>query len=210
MRNAVFIAIALLPAAAGAEMVDKPAPHVGDCWTYRQTDLSNDEMGRSKYCVAALSDTTITATQEDTSGQPNETMTLDRSGNTTRSGDKIWEPSNLAHLFPAIGGETWSGRMRVKNGKAGPYQSCLVQGKVLPAETVTVPAGTFQALRFESEVECWDTSTKTAGFTVKILNIRWYAPEINNNVMTDLYTFSNGRIRSKVNSQLITYTPSAN
>lgn len=83
--------------------------------------------------------------------------------------------------FPLVPGKTWTQQSKETNTKTAATKIHSVSGMVRGWESVTVPAGTFRALKIELQWEGFEPSKseKTNGS-----DISWYVPEVRRSVKT--------------------------
>jgi hypothetical protein len=89
-----------------------------------------------------------------------------------------WTPHYPQFRFPLAAGKQWSGRATAANRATGTSNLHVYRARVLPAERIEVPAGTFETLpvRFESGVQSSDGEGQQAWRNVETL---YYAPRVN-------------------------------
>jgi len=192
--------------AHAADVVSQPTVHVGDVWKYNRMDgFTNEVLHEYVRRVVAVSDSEITIRQE-TKGQEGVVIiAYDPFWNVIDDGSFKYEPSNGINSFPAIIGKVMKKEYRVKNLKTGSFAACRVSGQYVGWEKVTVPAGTFNALRLEDEIECRGTDAEAA--INRTAHKSWYAPVVNRLVRMEEQTTRDGRIRNKQAAELVGYYP---
>jgi hypothetical protein len=140
---------------------------VGDFYAYRQSDmLTKLEMGRFKRVV-----TEITETEVRYGGGRYVTDLL---GNFLRSAvGAVWSPNQTVPTEFTVG-RRWKTRFRVIPPKGGDTIVDL-EARIADRETITVPAGTFNAFRIE--VNGWQTGSGPFGAINYPWDWKsWYAP----------------------------------
>lgn len=149
--------VAVPVSAQQATSIDAPVWSLGDHWTWQfgKDQISNTVAGTTGgYAVRyeSGSDTSMTHYNADFSSP---------------------DAAYLQYQFPLTIGKTWSYEIEgTYNGRAVKW---VVQRKVEAMETVTVPAGTFDAVRISGH-HCNTTLGGCADFIV------WYAPKVKNAV----------------------------
>ena len=142
---------------------------VGDFYAYRQTDLLTKlEMKRLKRVVTEITETEVRYNR----GR----FVTDLLGNSLRfGGGAVWSPNQTVPTEFAVG-RRWKTRFRVIPPKGGETIVDL-DIRIADRESITVPAGTFNAFRIEARG--WQTGTGAGGGRV---NLEWdwktwYAPD---------------------------------
>jgi hypothetical protein len=90
-------------------------------------------------------------------------------------GQWVWTPYYPHFRFPLVPGRRWRGSARVTNTQSDTTNVHRYQAEVLAAQTVTVPAGTFEVLpvRYEAQVASDDGAARLAWRNVELI---CYAP----------------------------------
>jgi hypothetical protein len=120
----------------------------------------------------------------------------DRNLNTLRSRNVAFEPAYPRYSFPLAIGKTWRGDVRSSQVPAERYGTLLqhLSASVRGWERVTVPAGTFVALRIDiaidwrntDDAQVWGNSTESF----------WYVPQVRNMALHHRVDFAQGRLES--------------
>ena len=136
---------------------------VGDSYTYRVTDLYTKlEVETYTQTITKITDTEVVY---DTG------MITDLLGNLTRTRDgRVFGPAQFIPLEYAVG-RRWTTRFQFTHTKFGPGRIELDM-RVATRESITVPAGTFDAFRLEGDG--W--STGSWGST-QVKRVAWFAPD---------------------------------
>lgn len=211
MRNTALLALASLLAASAVSAEDSlplPTVHVRDSWKYNLTDgFTNDVQGITNYRVVEVSDKEITVKIENNSGAKSSSLIVyfDRAWNMVDNGAVKWEPSASMLFFPAEIGQEKRMEIRSTNVRTGHAESCLVISKAAAKEKVTVPAGEFDTIRFDTEAEC--RSAEADGTVFQNSYTYWWSPSVNRFVKQIFAGSSNGRVRSKSGLELVEYIP---
>jgi hypothetical protein len=152
---------------------------VGDFYAYRQSDpLTKLEMGRLKRVV-----TEITEAEVRYNGGRYVTDLL---GNLLRfGGGAVWSPNQTVPTEFTVG-RRWKTRFRVIPPKGGDTIVDL-EARIADRETITVPAGTFNAFRIE--VNGWQTGSGPSGAINNAWDWKtWYAPgQVRQPVASDIW-----------------------
>lgn len=138
---------------------------VGDSYTYRVTDLyTRLEVETFTQAITKITDTEVIY---DTG------MVTDLLGNRTRTRDgRVFGPAQFNPLEFAIG-RRWTTRFSVIHPKFGPGRVELDM-RIVARETITVPAGTFDAFRIEGRG--WAMGSGSKG-SAQVNRTAWFAPD---------------------------------
>jgi len=168
VASVLFLALVVTPARASGETeVAVPNVRVGDSWTYRVTDLrTHAELSPRTFIVSKIDETTI---DTDIRGGPRPSQAFNRD----------WSGRNYirSYSFPLQVGKKWQSNPTFQNQECGETQA-LIDAEVATWEDVTVPAGTFRALRIEHS-GTWTAPKCGTGRTVLRF---WYAPDVRRHV----------------------------
>jgi hypothetical protein len=180
-------AAALAAALAGAAAPAIGAPAVGDTYTYRLVNGYNKEVrGQLRYEVSSVGADRISyaVTPDNAEGGSARTEVYTNEGNWLRApveshGEPVeyeFAPAFPALVFPLDPGKEWS--VRVKASVAGDRRgrSVRVDGKVLGAERVRVPAGEYDAVKVKRLVYPGDAVDFL--LETRVEEIDWYVPAL--------------------------------
>jgi hypothetical protein len=144
------------------------AYRVGDFYAYRWTDLFTKlEMGWGKRIVTEITETEVRYNK----GR----IVTDLLGNNLRFGNgAVWSPNQTVPTEFTVG-KRWRTRFRVIPPNGGDTIVDL-EARVADRESITVPAGTFNAFRIE--INGWQTGSRPDGGQINNAWARkiWYAP----------------------------------
>jgi hypothetical protein len=173
--------------ANAAESITPPLVRVGDTYTYETIDLVEPKLNNvtSREIIDATPGGFTMKFVNAKSGYTRQ-LNYDSSLNlvSSRSGDGDgfnYSPSLQYFKFPLKSGDTWVASSTETNIKTGKVRTHTLRGKVGEMEQVTVPAGTFNALRITIESELNDQGQISSG-----QDVSWYVPEVRRTVMSDL------------------------
>lgn len=173
------------PVTAAGMPADVPAPtlRVGDEWSYTRRDtmtglVDNQVRGR----VAGVTGGGYQIAEEWQKGAPVNAL-YDLNLNPLRIGNVDYQPPFQRFSFPLAVGKTWQSEL-VK--RATPVQrystvSESMRGTVVGWDRITVPAGTFTALRIDVTTVWHDLDAATVRGTSR--ETVWYVPEVRNVVL---------------------------
>ncbi len=192
MRVLIFLMLVcvLTPIAAAEvnpERVEGPAVKVGDVWIYNKLDGWNN----------VLEDISVVRVKRvDAGGIFMEATGLDGSNlaRIERTADfnlmrieapkftKTTQPYYPSYSFPLWVGKTWKGKVAFEStDQPGKEVHVELQGRVVGYESVTVPAGTFFALKIELGGP-YRARNLEGSWTGRIEDTLWYAPQVRNAV----------------------------
>jgi hypothetical protein len=171
------------PPPAEAKRASPGGPAVGDTWTYRlveprRTDGPRQREYRVK--VATVSADAIVEQYSVGQGTASE-WTHGRGSYLVALGPPLFSPYMTAFgNLPTVGN---LGRVQVTDGVCNGQYICQASARVVAAETITVPAGTFKAIRVQVE-HSWRAAqagghpAQAAQFNGARRMTVWYAPEV--------------------------------
>jgi hypothetical protein len=95
------------------------------------------------------------------------------------SGKNIVSPYYPNYSFPLDVGKTWEQKTTFTRNYENRKAVATLQGKVIGWEQVTVPAGTFRALKIELG-GFYNGSNSSSNWSGQIFHTIWYVPEVKN------------------------------
>ena len=192
--TAVLGCAALAVFAAENDAVPRPEVKPGDSWTYQRMDyFTNQPDGRVSDTVTFANERVIqlVATRGRDDKEIDTTYTAEWNFVSTANG-AIFNPDQGLFRFPLHPGDLHEAHYNVKFPQQGAYEVRHDRRvKVVGWEEVNVPAGTFRALRIESEGGFQRQDTFVGG---KAKEVAWYAPEVKRYVK---WTFENWSFRGR-------------
>ena len=197
MRTLLALLACLLVAApalaqTGAVRIESPGIRVGDTWIFNKIDGWKRTLEEVSVNVVK---------QSDRDGIVMESSSLDGSSvakilrstafNLVRvespGFSQAAKPFYPNYSFPLYAGKTWKGRVVLSNSKQpGTEVTAELQGRAVGWEMVTVPAGTFFALKLSMEGTYFATGLDRG----TIADTLWYAPEVRNAVRYEYIDFA--------------------
>lgn len=160
-----------------------PVLQVGDEWRYvKRSALTGLTIDSAQVRVTAAGPDGYTVVEDWQTAGP-VAARYDRNLNPLRSGDWVYEPAYPRYSFPLAIGKTWGGEVVSSEVPARRYATLRqrLKANVRGWERVTVPAGTFTALRVDLAVSWRDTdSAQVWGGSAET---NWYAAEVRNSVL---------------------------
>jgi hypothetical protein len=172
--------------AADDQVVSAPFVEPGDCWTYRMEGMENrGPIGEYEECVTHVDwrkEVIIAVAKVKGSGREIDTAYSTEWVARTSVGGTIFTAykSARAHIFPLRVGDTYKTEIEYQRAFAGPNAGEQTQVvKVVGWEDVTVPAGTFRALKIEATGygRRFDASIRYS-----FRSVSWYVPAVNRSV----------------------------
>lgn len=166
--------------------VDRPTIRVGDTYVYRSMDLNNPSASlTTRRTVTATTPTVVMSSLNlDSKRARPRTLRFDGQWNllASRSPDgsgRDYAPALAYYDFPLVPGKTWERTTTETNIQTRATRIHQIAGGVDQWETVSVPAGTFRAIRVSLRTELEDPSTgeRTSG-----TDVSWYVPELRRSV----------------------------
>jgi uncharacterized caspase-like protein len=182
------------------------APKSGDNWVYKLTDRDYSVVRERKYTfrVESVTDTSI---QVRTGSKTWFRYTRDWNLVAYTPGDGIerkFDPPIPIFSFPLEPGKTWQGKYTTARRDGQVFdndRSVTVEGW----EKVTVPAGTFKALKVSSLTYYRRVDGKGSGGGRIVFNY-WYVPEVGRPVrIEDVNIGNNGVVHQDFTSELVSY-----
>jgi len=168
---------------------------VGDSYTYRVTDLYTKlEVETFTQTITKITDTEVIY---------NTGMVTDLLGNQVRTRDgRVFGPAQFLPLEFAVG-KRWNTRFKLTHPRFGAGQIEL-EMRVIARETITVPAGTFDAFRLEGHG--W--SSGSWGST-QVTRIAWIAPDrVRRWIVSEDFRKSGLKVISSEREELLAYKQS--
>ncbi len=173
-------AIQPVPAAGMPAQVPAPTLRAGDEWSYTRREtmtglVSNQVRGQ----VTGVTGEGYQVAEEWQSGGPTSAR-YDRELNPLRIGNVDFQPAFQRFSFPLAVGKTWQSEVVKRETPVQRYSTVResVKGTVVGWERITVPAGTFTALRIDVTTVWHDVAAASVRGTSR--ETVWYVPEVRN------------------------------
>lgn len=197
------LTLQIMPAPARADLLPSTLPREGDAWTYQVRSIwKNVEPRTYTHQVIAVSEREVRETMrigtgDDKVGQSQSFSPDTRFVTWRGSGYSFVEFNPFLAAFGALQpGTTWKGlAIPVDDPFFGNWYT---QGRALDWGTVSVPAGTFKAIRVE--INSNRPSTASAAMRgaepVRILHVIWFSPDVRRTVKSvrTVYSPSGSRL----------------
>ncbi len=161
-----------------------PAPtlRVGDQWQYRKRDgLTGLTTNESTIRIASVVPDGYAVAEAWQDGGAVEAQ-YDRSLNPLRTQNLVFDPPFPRYSFPLALGKAWGGEILMRVVPTQRYGTVRqrVRANVRDWERVSVPAGTFTAMRIDISTDSNDTDAASlSGTTAESI---WYVPQVRNMV----------------------------
>jgi hypothetical protein len=205
-----FVLAALLPVTADADVpivAELPAPKIGNVWRYRTLDLwNNTELSQYEdELVEIQADRLVFRVRSSKSAEPKTRYEGRSLAACRRMRDSEAEMCDGALAFPLrVGNKNRYEKRPWKNGNGHSSAECDVKG----IESVTVPAGTFDAFRVECDGNwhrVFDIGAR-GGNSGRYQETFWYSPSVGGYVKWHFTTYhSSGRVNNKEQTELIEF-----
>ncbi len=206
LRTMLFRSLALLPLtlALGAPCraqddaaVPRPQIHAGDSWTYRRTDYVETGQRSFGETVTFANERVIQVIHKPQGTEKEIDATFTAEWNAVSSPNTgIYDPDQGLLRFPLHPGDTHDASYDIRFPRQGAYEVKQQRHvKVIGWEAVKVPAGTFRALRVESEGTWYRVDLGVSGGVKEVM---WYSPQVKRYVKWsfDNWSPSRGRLQS--------------
>ena len=180
-------------------------PQVGDHWTYEvRDDISGDLKFTMVQTVTDISATDINIRQTELNNPGVGFLTFDRSWNVKNNGTWRYSPGDGTGIgSPFEVGKSWPVKSNDVNIAANVTFRRTGTSKVTARENVTTSAGTFNAYKIETSIQA--INTKDPSRKYQVVQISWYAPEVDHWVKRSTETRIDGRLRDKSAVELVEY-----
>ena len=188
--------------------VRRPIMKVGDQWKYQLIDNWKNVVKETfTFQVSSVTEKEIQIIRKAASGAVatvTETPDLNATSIVSTSGNDFHYSSDTGDFaFPLSVGKTWEAKTAyTKKGGSGSYALAVT---VVGWEQVTVPAGTFTALKMTRE-GFYNATTSSGSGSGKMKVVVWYAPEVKGKVKVEYEdTDWGGQPHSRVTTELTGY-----
>ena len=175
MKAKKFVAMCtltlIIAGVANAQEASRPAWKVGDTWVYNMTYGG----AKNTYEVVAEQPDTYKVLVSRSNGTKS-VLTYDRDGNLLTRGNVSFTPKRDVLHFPIRVGGSYTGVAYTYPHQRKPGVTVTMSARItsIKSEEVTVPAGTFIALRMDIE-QSYKLST---GYSNSTKETGWYVPEV--------------------------------
>jgi hypothetical protein len=165
---------------------DTPSIRVGDTYVYESRDPDNPgaNLTTRRTVTSTKGHVVLSSLSLDSKNAKPRTLRFDREWNllATRSPDgsgRDYAPALKYYDFPLFPGKTWQQTTTETNIKTGAVRTHTVFGSAESWEMVSVPAGTFRAIRVSLRTELFDP---ISGEQITGTDVSWYVPEVRRSV----------------------------
>jgi hypothetical protein len=176
---------------------------VGDRWTYATKDeITGLPTETFTHVVREISNnqTVIAYSTEGNSGS--RPIIFDRYWNRIEDRDLKFKPNNGlgTHSVLAVGVE-WQAENETRNTQTGNAWKNKISSKIVAQETITTPAGTFEAFKIETRRH--EISAANPGKTWDYEYVKWYSPQVAHWVRWSSVERAQNRLISSKSEELI-------
>ena len=210
----VTTALALLLAAAAAAQpapAELPEVRVGDTWEYQRTDLwkkavVSDRVSRVvQVGVDGDADRYAVETVDAGGAQQAVRAVFRRDLGQVQAGAQKFEPVLQEYAFPLRVGKKWTSRNGARNVDLNGAYTQSVRFEVLAWESITVPAGRFDAYKIEARGTYVNNDGRNT-FGGRTYGLYWYAPAVRRAVRYEYRdTTPQGRVWNQTVDQLVRF-----
>ena len=182
---ALFFVAPIVALAADDQPVQAPYVEVGDCWSYRGENIYNrGPIEDFEICVTfvnKLKDIIAAVATVKSDGREID-VTYSTSWGIYRSLSGMTSPQGMNfYKFPLHVGDAYSNEFEYRDAMSGANRGKVTwKFRVVGWEDVTVPAGTFHALKIEGQgiIQRYDLDSRI----FPVMATAWYSPEVNRHV----------------------------
>jgi hypothetical protein len=198
----VLLALLIFPTASIAQtppVSDKPEVKVGDTWMYKQVDMLTNEVREESTIEVVSIDAEQIKTRSVRSGREQEEI-FDTQWNSKLVDGRAFVPYRSVLEFPLAIGKAWEKPVTYPNRQGDAKITATMKGTVRGWESITVPAGTFQAQKITLTESYYNDRTGTSagsrGGGVGQWTV-WYAPTAKRAVRFE-YQEGRNRVRTEL------------
>lgn len=172
-------------------LVESPSVRVGDRWVTEVIDHQDANLNyRSERIAQSVGGGRVVTTVKTLKSNYTRTIEYDDQWGLLltrlpKGATTTFSPALPYMSFPLSPGKTWQARVTEVSPGSGD-KIHMITARVGKWESVTVPAGTFQALRIELN----DDISESGVVIQQGLDISWYAPEVRRSVKTEEMSFN--------------------
>ena len=178
---------------------------VGDRWTFATKDeitgLSTETFTHEVTQISANQIVVGASTQGKGGSRP---VIFDRDWNRIEDRNLKFKPQNGLGIHPALAvGVEWQTENETRNTETGAAWKDKITSKVVAQETITTPAGAFDAFRIETRRHEISAADPARFWDYEY--VRWYAPQINHWVRWSSLGKAENRLRTNRSEELIEF-----
>jgi hypothetical protein len=199
---ATGMALAQSPAPIGA-----PAVKVGDRWTLKRTDrverVEDKKVGEVVWEIVAVGEKTyeLQSTIRGQESKPTK-IVYSRDGGVLVRGVTKFDPAETYLAFPLEQGKEWGGRYKFPSAQTSETVDAELHGKAVGWESITVPAGTFKALKI-TYTGGWAMMRGTFRIGGEYVRAGWYVPEMKQFVRYEFKVYGSNSVQTDLVFELI-------
>lgn len=222
LLSVIIISFAFVAPCALAEnpaKVEKPELKIGDRWTYQKIDMwknskeyvyssevtavSDNEIREQWKMLESTSAASVGATGVDTyDGQHNISI---RDPDKDAGFKRVFNPPISLYSFPLEIGKGWESRSKFTNRRNDGEISEAFKVSVVSWEKISVPAGTFEALKLQATGYYTVTILGRGTFSGSTKRTWWFSPEVKRAVKYEYEDSLAGRLYNREKLELVEY-----
>jgi hypothetical protein len=178
---------------------------VGDRWVFATKDeITGLPTETFTHVVIEISanQIAIAASNQDKNGS--RSIIFDGNWNRIQDPNLRFKPHNGLGIHPPLTvGIEWQNENETRNTQTGAAWKNKISSKVVAQETITTPAGTFDAFKIETRRHEISATEPTKFWDYEY--VRWYAPQINHWVRWSVVGKAQNRLRTSRSEELIEF-----
>jgi hypothetical protein len=179
---------------------------VGDRWVFeRRDELANLPKDTYTRIVTAVSKKEIFTAFYIRGNSAKTVMIFDHGWGLIDNTTAKFKPDNGQGIrLPLAIGKFWRSEYDEKNNNTGANLHGSTISKVTAQESLTTPAGTFDAFKIEMQIRVFPPSDPAKLWEYQI--VRWYAPQINHWVRDTYVAKFDKRVRDSTSDELVDFS----
>jgi hypothetical protein len=188
-----------------AEPPDNPV-RVGDRWTYTTKDeITGLPTETFTHMVMEISNNQIVIGASGEEGSGARSVMFDRYWNRLEDRNLKFKPHNGLGIRPALAvGVSWQAENETRNTQTGAAWKNKISSKVVALETITTPAGTFEAFKIETQRH--EISAANPAKFSDYEYVKWSSPQVSHWVRWSSVAKAQNRLRSNRTEELIEFS----
>jgi hypothetical protein len=194
---------------AKTTQIESPILQIGDSFVLESVKSDNQKLNNvtEKSVISVESNGDFTLTSKNQKSSYTRIIEYTQQWNVKQSrepsgGGLEYSPPIPYFDFPLYPGKKWSRSSNEINSKTGARRLHTIEGKVYNWEQISVPAGTFQALKVSLIITLLDFST---GKQTPSEDISWYVPQVKRSVKSEITSYAEDGSPVHQTIQLLSY-----
>jgi hypothetical protein len=213
MRQVIGVLLVSGMLAAGMALAQSPGPisapamKVGDRWTFKRTDrverVEDKKVGEATWEIVAIGEKTceLQSTIKGQESTPTK-FVYSRDGGVLVRGVTKFDPAETYLAFPLEQGKEWGGRYKFPSAQTSETVDAELYGKAVGWESVTVPAGTFKALKI-TYTGRWGMMRGPYRIGGEYVRAGWYVPEMKQFIRSEFKVYGSNSVQTDLVFELI-------